>query len=55
MGKAEGSLIEGFGAYLIRRPSKATIGNHSVFLMLFTGLAKKLIQVCPSHPTEKAK
>ena len=29
--------------------------NHSVLLMLFTGLAKKFIQVCPSRPTEKAK
>ena len=29
--------------------------NHSVFLVLLTGLAKKLIQVCPSHPTVKAK
>lgn len=53
MGKAEGSLLEGFGAYLDQRPSKATIGTTLCFSCCLLGWPKKLIQVCPSHPTEK--
>ena len=40
MGKAEGSLLEGFGAYLDQRPSKATIGTTLCFSCCLLGWPK---------------